>query len=76
MPRSYVTLKIEYCPECGGEMAFDISLKLYNCKSCGLSVRYHEILELRKKNLPDYEPEDQKDRERKDYLKWWLTKKT
>ena len=44
----YLALKTEYCPECGGEMVYDLDLKLYTCKSCGLTLRYHEIIEMRK----------------------------
>ena len=31
---------------------------------------------MRKKNLPDYEAEEKRKQERKEYLKWWLSKKT
>jgi len=66
---------MQYCPECGGEMVYDLDLKLYTCKSCGLTLRYQDILELRRKNMPEAEVEERKKRERKEYLKWWLTKK-
>ncbi|RLI05419.1 hypothetical protein DRO26_02270 [Candidatus Bathyarchaeota archaeon] len=68
-------LKVEYCPECGGEMVYDPNLKLYTCKSCGLTLKYHELIELRRKNLPDIDTEEKRKRERKEYLKWWLSKK-
>jgi len=63
-----------YCPECGGEMAYDLNIKLYSCKSCGLTLSYQELLEAKNKNTQNIEAEEKK-RERKEYLKWWLSKK-
>lgn len=65
-----------YCPECGGETQYVISTKLYVCKSCGLSVTQQELMELREKNRPNRETEEEeRENRRKDYLKWWLSKK-
>jgi ribosomal protein L37AE/L43A len=65
-----------YCPECGGEMRYVIATKLYVCKSCGLSVTNQELMELREKNRPAEEtPEEERQNRRKEYLKWWLSKK-
>jgi len=65
-----------YCPECGGEMQYIISNKLYVCKSCGLSVTQQELMELREKNRPNRETEaEERENRKKDYLKWWLSKK-
>jgi transcription initiation factor TFIIIB Brf1 subunit/transcription initiation factor TFIIB len=65
-----------YCPECGGEMQYMIATKHYVCKSCGLSVTQQELVELREKNRPDIDSdESEQDKRRKDYLKWWLSKK-
>jgi len=65
-----------YCPECGGEMQYMMATKRHVCKSCGLSVTRQELMELRRKLRPTFESsEDQRKRERKDYLKWWLSKK-
>lgn len=67
---------MDYCPECGGEMHYIISAKNYVCKSCGILLSHQEILEAREKQKPEDESaEDQHKRERKDYLKWWLSKK-
>ena len=69
-------LKMPYCPECGGEMHYAIPTKHYICKSCGLSVTQQELMELRDKLKPSHETaEEEKDRQRKEYLKWWLSKK-
>jgi hypothetical protein len=53
-----------------------IGTKLYVCKSCGLSVTQQELMDLREKNRPKRETEDdERENRRKDYLKWWLSKK-
>lgn len=65
-----------YCPECGGEMHYLIATKHHVCKSCGLSVTQQELNDLRDKNRPNDETEDDiKANRRKEYLKWWLSKK-
>lgn len=55
-------------------MAYDLNVKLYSCRSCGLTLKYHEILEAKRKNLPP-PGEEEKKQERREYLKWWLSKK-
>jgi len=65
-----------YCPECGGEMVYVSSLKRYVCKSCGLSLTQQELMELRAKLRPAVDTEeDERQKRRKEYLKWWLSKK-
>jgi transcription initiation factor TFIIIB Brf1 subunit/transcription initiation factor TFIIB len=65
-----------YCPECGGEMQYEMSTKHYVCKSCGLSVTQQELVELREKNRPDVDSdESEQEKRKKEYLKWWLSKK-
>jgi tRNA(Ile2) C34 agmatinyltransferase TiaS len=67
---------MRYCPECGGDMQYAIATKHYICKSCGLSVTQQELWELREKLRPNFETaEEEKQKERKEYLKWWLSKK-
>jgi DNA-directed RNA polymerase subunit M/transcription elongation factor TFIIS len=67
---------MSYCPECGGEMHYIIATKHYVCKSCGLSVTQQELWEMKEKNRPDIESEeDAQQRRKKEYLKWWLSKK-
>jgi len=71
-----VKTNMRYCPECGGEMQYAITTKHYICKSCGLSVTQQELWELREKLRPKTETdEDARQKERKEYLKWWLSKK-
>jgi tRNA(Ile2) C34 agmatinyltransferase TiaS len=65
-----------YCPECGGEMQYMLSTKHYVCKSCGLSVTQQELMELREKLRPNLESkEEEQERKKKEYLKWYLSKK-
>jgi len=53
-----------------------IETKHYVCKSCGLSVTQQELMEIREKNRPNLESEEsEQERRRKEYLKWWLSKK-
>ncbi|MGQ9759311.1 MAG: TFIIB-type zinc ribbon-containing protein [Candidatus Methanomethylicaceae archaeon] len=62
------------CPECGGELKFDPSQKRYVCISCGLSLTRDEIDEMRAK-YAQITTEDEKEKQKKEYLKWWTTKK-
>jgi len=65
-----------YCPECGGEMQYMLSTKHYVCKSCGLSVTQQELMELREKLRPNVDSEeDERQKQKKEYLKWYLSKK-
>jgi len=65
-----------YCPECGGEMVYMPSIKRYVCKSCGLTLTQQELIEMREKLRPSFESEeDEKQKRKKEYLKWWLSKK-
>jgi tRNA(Ile2) C34 agmatinyltransferase TiaS len=65
-----------YCPECGGEMQYMLSTKHYVCKSCGLSVTQQELMELREKLRPNTDSEeDERQKQKKEYLKWYLSKK-
>jgi len=57
-------------------MQYMISTKHYVCKSCGLSVTQQELMELREKLKPSTESkEEERERKKKEYLKWYLSKK-
>ncbi|MEM2995071.1 MAG: hypothetical protein QXI91_03520 [Candidatus Bathyarchaeia archaeon] len=57
-------------------MQYILATKHYVCKSCGLSVTQQELIELREKLKPTFEDkEEEQDKKRKEYLKWWLSKK-
>jgi DNA-directed RNA polymerase subunit M/transcription elongation factor TFIIS len=67
---------MHYCPECGGEMHYVIATKCQVCKSCGLSVTPQELMELKEKNRPSEETEEEiRENRRKEVLKWYLSKK-
>ena len=66
--------RMEYCPECGGETVYDPKIKMYTCKSCGLTLTYMELVEAKKRNLLVDEQEERRQR-RREYLRWWLSKK-
>jgi tRNA(Ile2) C34 agmatinyltransferase TiaS len=63
-----------YCPECGGEMRYIAATRHYVCQSCGLSITQQELIELRDELRTPVE-DDEKERRRKEYLKWWLSSK-
>lgn len=64
------------CPECGGEMIYLSYTKHYVCRSCGLSLTFQEIMEIREKIREQKEAEiDEREKIRKEYLQWWLSKK-
>lgn len=67
---------MRYCPECGGEMRYTSATKRYACRSCGLSVTHQELIELREQLRPYAETDEkQRQKERQEYLKWWLSSK-
>jgi predicted nucleic acid-binding Zn-ribbon protein len=65
-----------YCTECGGELSYDMSLKQYSCKSCGLTFTFQQIVEAKDRMLDSKSTADEERKQKqKEYLKWWLSKK-
>jgi tRNA(Ile2) C34 agmatinyltransferase TiaS len=65
-----------YCPECGGEMLYLSGTKHYVCRRCGLSLTLQEIVEFREKIRDKTERDDEEQKRiRKEYLRWWLSRK-
>jgi transcription initiation factor TFIIIB Brf1 subunit/transcription initiation factor TFIIB len=64
-----------YCPECGGDLFYDPRVKRYVCKSCGLSLTFQEISEVRDEIRSDLSDEDKRKQRKKDYLSWWFSRK-
>ena len=62
------------CPECAGNLKFDPALRRYVCQSCGLSLNREEIDEMAAKNT-SADSNEEKEKRKKEYLKWWSTKK-
>jgi len=50
-------------------------MKLYTCRSCGLTFNAQQLMEARMKIRERETPEEQRKRKQNDYLKWWLSKK-
>jgi len=65
----------KYCPECGGELNYDASVKLYTCKRCGRTYTSEQLIETRKKIQSSLTEDDEVKKKRRDLLKWWLTEK-
>lgn len=61
------------CPECRGVLKYDPKVKSYVCLSCGLMLSREEIDEIRQKSSQT--KEDERAKRRKEYLKWWFSKK-
>jgi DNA-directed RNA polymerase subunit M/transcription elongation factor TFIIS len=65
----------KYCPECGGELLYDLSTKLYMCKSCGSTYNQQELIDAWKKMRRQLSEGDGKEKLQREYLKWWLSRK-
>jgi transcription initiation factor TFIIIB Brf1 subunit/transcription initiation factor TFIIB len=65
---------VNYCHECGGEMHYVSLTKNYVCKSCGLSCTGQDLNDVRDKRQK-FDDDDEKTARRKEYLKWYLSKK-
>lgn len=61
------------CPECGGDMRFQSSIRRYVCLSCGLSLTRDEIDEIKAKYRSEIKNE--KEEVKKEYMKWWTKSK-
>lgn len=67
---------MSYCPECGGKLLYIPGIKKHVCQSCGLTLTSQELLELRARRYDRGETEEEKrERQRKEYLKWWFSSK-
>jgi len=69
-------MPVVYCPECGGQMLFDASIRSYVCKSCGVLYTREQLAEARERQFRPAEDERaQAKKKRKEVLKWWLSDK-
>ena len=64
---------VSYCPECGGELKFDLASKNFICKSCGLFASREKIDELRDK--AEAKSVDKRRERQDEYLDWWQSSK-
>ncbi|MFQ5920980.1 MAG: hypothetical protein ACE5JV_03080 [Nitrososphaerales archaeon] len=58
------------CPECGGELHYELNTKHFVCKKCGIYLTREQIDDIKDKQRP----EKKKSRE-DEYLDWWLSSK-
>jgi len=65
----------KFCPECGGELRYDSSVKLYTCKRCGRQYTNEQLIETKHELLSSLSEDDEVKKKRRDLLKWWLTEK-
>lgn len=57
-------------------MQYNSATKRYACQSCGLLLSHQELIEMRDQMRPsDETEEEQRQKQRRDYLKWWLSSK-
>jgi DNA-directed RNA polymerase subunit M/transcription elongation factor TFIIS len=64
----------KFCPECGGELKFDILTKNFVCRSCGIYASREKLDELRDKAHQSSSSDD-KTKLHNDYLDWWQSSK-
>jgi DNA-directed RNA polymerase subunit M/transcription elongation factor TFIIS len=62
-----------FCPECGGELKYDLASKNLICKSCGLFASSEKIEELRDRTKGSRE--DPRRNRHDEYLDWWQSSK-
>lgn len=65
----------KFCPECGGELKYEPTLKQYICSSCGLMYSREELEEAMNRILESDDERSRALKKRREALKWWLTKK-
>jgi len=63
------------CPECGGTMIYERSVKQYVCTSCGTVMNLQELLEVTERIRAEREKQERSKRWKDDYLNWWLSSK-
>ncbi|MGQ9596227.1 MAG: hypothetical protein ACUVQY_02990 [Thermoproteota archaeon] len=70
-------LPVYYCPDCGGELRYELVTKTYICKACGRIYSFEELKTTREKFLKSIaESDEEKKRKRRmEVVKWWLSKK-
>ncbi len=64
----------QQCPECGGVMLYDATMKRFGCKSCGAFLTRDQLSDIRYKQRTPVDDERRKRaRQQSDYLEWWLS---
>ena len=66
-------LLVSYCPECGGELKFDLVSKNFICKSCGLFASREKMEEIR--DRAEAKGTDKRRQMHDEYIDWWQSSK-
>lgn len=61
------------CPECGGNLKLTRGMLI--CLKCGLTFKRYELKELMDRLKSSITDENNEERRKKEYLKWWLSNK-
>ncbi len=65
-----------YCTECGGSLVWDRKLRMYSCKSCGMTFTETQLSTARDRKFDREDDEDgQRRRRHSEYLDWWTSSK-
>ncbi|MCS6767960.1 MAG: hypothetical protein RMJ59_05465 [Candidatus Nitrosocaldus sp.] len=59
------------CPECNGNLLYEVSTKHFICKNCGLYVTREQLDDIRDR----LRPQRRKGSRESEYLEWWMSKK-
>ncbi|MEM2100096.1 MAG: hypothetical protein QXP45_01970 [Thermoproteota archaeon] len=72
------TLPAYYCPECGGELRYESTTKIYICKACGRVYELEELKTTKERFLKSVMESDEEKRKkrRREIVKWWLGDKS
>ncbi|GBC73991.1 MULTISPECIES: hypothetical protein [Candidatus Nitrosocaldus] len=58
------------CPECNGDLLYEVSTKHFICRNCGLYVTREQLDDIRDRLRPR-----RKSSKEAEYLEWWMSKK-
>jgi tRNA(Ile2) C34 agmatinyltransferase TiaS len=62
------------CPECGGDLK--LAGGVFVCLKCGLTFKKYELKELIDSLKSSIIKENDEEKRRREYLRWWLSRKS
>jgi transcription initiation factor TFIIIB Brf1 subunit/transcription initiation factor TFIIB len=57
------------CPECNGELLYEVSTKHFICKKCGLYATREQLYDIKDRLRPQ-----RKRSKESEYLEWWMNR--
>ncbi len=57
------------CPECNGELLYEVSTKHFICKKCGLYATREQLHDIKDRLRPQ-----RKRSKESEYLEWWMNR--